>query len=41
MREALSQESKDHLNSVLEYLDGMKIPYTVNPTLVRGLGVLY
>ena len=37
MREALSQESKDHLNSVLEYLDGMKIPYKVNPTLVRGL----
>lgn len=36
-KSALSQKSKDHFHSVLEYLDTMKIPYTVNHTLVRGL----
>ncbi len=28
---------KEHLGSVLEYLDELNIPYTINPHLVRGL----
>ena len=37
LREALSQESKDHFNLVLEYLDSLKIPFEYKPDLVRGL----
>ena len=37
LREALSQESKDHFNLVLEYLDQLDIPFEYKPSLVRGL----
>ncbi|MGA0241744.1 MAG: histidine--tRNA ligase [Candidatus Marinamargulisbacteria bacterium] len=37
IKEALTQESKDHFFSVLQHLDEMKIPYQVTNTLVRGL----
>ena len=37
IKEALTQESKDHFFSVLQHLDDMKIPYQVSNTLVRGL----
>jgi len=37
MREALSQESKDHFNFVISYLDHLNIPFEYKPTLVRGL----
>ena len=37
MYDALSQNSKDHFSSVLEYLQALKIPFEVTPTLVRGL----
>jgi histidyl-tRNA synthetase len=37
MYDALSQNSKDHFNSVLDYLQALKIPFEVTPTLVRGL----
>jgi histidyl-tRNA synthetase len=33
----LSDESRKHLMTVLEYLDEMDVPYEVNPYLVRGL----
>jgi histidyl-tRNA synthetase len=33
----LSQESKDHFAKVLKLLDDLKIPYFINPKLVRGL----
>lgn len=33
----LDQESKEHFQTVQEYLDLMKISYTVNPKIVRGL----
>lgn len=37
MIDSLSQKSKDHFNSVLDYLTTLKIPFEVRPTLVRGL----
>jgi histidyl-tRNA synthetase len=37
IKEALTQESKDHFFSVLQHLDELKIPYEVTNTLVRGL----
>lgn len=37
IKEALTQESKDHFFSVLQHLDEMQIPYEVTNTLVRGL----
>jgi len=33
----LSNDSKRHFKEVLEYLDKLSIPYTINTTLVRGL----
>ncbi len=33
----LCQECKDHFKSVLEYLDEIELPYSLNPSLVRGL----
>jgi len=33
----LCQECHDHFKSVLEYLDELELPYTLNPRLVRGL----
>ena len=33
----LCQECHDHFKSVLEYLDELELPYTLNPHLVRGL----
>ncbi len=33
----LSEDSKNHLMKVLEYLDELSIPYVLTPTLVRGL----
>jgi len=33
----LSSESRKHFKEVLEYLDSMDIPYTIDKTLVRGL----
>lgn len=35
--ENLSDESKEHFEAVLRLLDGLKIPYEVTPSLVRGL----
>lgn len=35
--EMLDAESKDHFDAVLSMLDGLAIPYSVNPRLVRGL----
>lgn len=33
----LSDEARTHFNSVTRLLDGLKIPYVINPKLVRGL----
>lgn len=33
----LEQESRDHFKRVLEYLDELELPYTINTRLVRGL----
>ena len=33
----ISDECRDHFMKVLEYLDEFDIPYTLNPSLVRGL----
>lgn len=33
----LDNESKDHFDAVLSMLDGLGIPYSINPRLVRGL----
>ena len=33
----LDESSKDHLMKVIEFLDEVEIPYTLNPHLVRGL----
>lgn len=33
----LNEESKNHFNKVLEYLDALDISYVVNPKTVRGL----
>lgn len=33
----LCDECKDHFMKVLEYLDEINVPYTLNPRLVRGL----
>jgi histidyl-tRNA synthetase len=37
LKDSLNDESKDFFAKVLERLDLLKIPYTVNPRLVRGL----
>jgi len=37
IKDALTQESKDHFFSVLQHLDEMNIPYQVSNVLVRGL----
>jgi histidyl-tRNA synthetase len=33
----LCDDCHDHFKSLLEYLDELEIPYTINPSLVRGL----
>lgn len=33
----LDDESRAHFKSLLEYLDELELPYTINPRLVRGL----
>ncbi len=33
----LNDESKDHFNKLIEYLDAMEINYVINKSLVRGL----
>lgn len=33
----LCEDCRAHFEQVLEYLDGMEIPYNLNPSLVRGL----
>jgi histidyl-tRNA synthetase len=35
--EDLDEECRTHFDAVLGYLDAMKIPYQINPRLVRGL----
>ncbi len=35
--DSLNQESKKHFEEVCSYLDLLKIPYEVDPTIVRGL----
>ena len=35
--EYLDPESKEHFKMLLEYLDELELPYSVNPRLVRGL----
>lgn len=37
MLDHLSAESKEHFDTVLGMLDDMKVPYTINPRMVRGL----
>lgn len=37
MLDHLSAESKQHFDTVLELLEDMKVPYTINPRMVRGL----
>lgn len=37
MLDHLSDESKAHFDTVLDMLDDMKVPYTINPRMVRGL----
>lgn len=37
MLDHLSDESKAHFDTVLGMLDDMKVPYTINPRMVRGL----
>ncbi|MEJ5996852.1 histidine--tRNA ligase [Corynebacterium sp. H130] len=37
MLDHLSDESKEHFETVLGMLDDMKVPYTINPRMVRGL----
>ncbi len=32
----LDKESREHFKNLLEYLDELDLPYTINPTLVRG-----
>ncbi|MEN8251955.1 MAG: histidine--tRNA ligase [Patescibacteria group bacterium] len=33
----LDKESRDHFKNLLEYLDELDLPYTIDPQLVRGL----
>lgn len=35
--DSLGEDCRNHFIKVLEYLDGLDIPYNLNPTLVRGL----
>lgn len=35
--DSLCDDCRNHFIKVLEYLDGLDIPYNLNPTLVRGL----
>ena len=37
LRDILSQQSRDHFNFVLEYLDSLNIPFEYSPKLIRGL----
>lgn len=37
MLDHLSDDSKEHFETVLGMLDDMKVPYTINPRMVRGL----
>ncbi len=37
LADSLNEESQSHFKKVLVLLDEMKIPYTINPKLVRGL----
>jgi len=37
MLDYLCSECRNHFKTVLEYLEGMDLPYTINPYLVRGL----
>jgi histidyl-tRNA synthetase len=37
IQDFLNEESKAYFNKLLSYLDDLGIPYTVDPTLVRGL----
>jgi histidyl-tRNA synthetase len=37
MLDHLSDGAKQHFESVLAHLDGLGVPYTINPRLVRGL----
>ncbi len=34
----LDKESREHFKNLLEYLDELELPYTINPQLVRGMG---
>lgn len=37
MLDHLSDSAKEHFDQVLGYLDALKVPYVVNPRMVRGL----
>jgi|ERR1700722_7825836 len=37
LSEFLTKDAKEHFDKVLKFLDGLKISYTINPKLVRGL----
>ncbi len=37
MIDCLDNDSNDHFNALKKYLDRLKIPYKINPKLVRGL----
>lgn len=37
IREFLCEDCQNHFNRVIDYLEGLKIPYRVNPLMVRGL----
>ncbi len=37
MLDHLSEEAKQHFESVLAYLDALGVPYVINPRMVRGL----
>lgn len=37
MLDHLSQEAKRHFDTVLSHLDALRVPYVVNPRMVRGL----
>lgn len=37
IQQSQCHECRDHFNAVVEYLDSLRIPFTINPQLVRGL----
>lgn len=37
MLDHLSEDAKEHFDSVLGYLDALAVPYVINPRMVRGL----